>query len=196
MWVLNESKTLELSKCVVSLVTIIIGISKPQLFHWQLGFVFEEAAILSPCGVIGVTVASAVNVCTCIIQAACAFVINRINSSPVLHLLSITWHPPAVHVTIGEELRVVALVLYKLLTVSWWSCQVCQLSHISLRVLDGARIRVFAAKPSHQRPAFTVMTDNCHSNTALVSHVTIDFERFHSALSIRIDDVISTREIT
>ena len=194
MWVLNESKTLELSKCVVSLVTIIIGISKPQLFHWQLELVFEEAAVLSQCVVILVAVASEVNVCTCIIQAACAFIINRINSSPVLHLFSITWHPPAVHVTIEEEHWVVALLLYKLLTVSWWSCQVCQLSHISLRVLDGARIRAFSKKASHQLPAFTIMTENCHSNTALVSH--IDFERFHSALSIRVDDVRSTWEIT
>ena len=40
-----------------------------------------------------------------------------------------------------------------------------------------------------QRSVFTVVTDNCHSNTVLVSHVTEDFKRFLSTLSIRIDDV-------
>ena len=43
---------------------------------------------------------------------------------------------------------------------------------------------------------FTVMTDNCHSNTVFVRHVTIDLERLHFTPSIRVDDVSATREIT
>ena len=40
------------------------------------------------------------------------------------------------------------------------------------------------------------MTDNRHSNAVLVGHVTIDFEWFHSSLSIRVDEVRTIWEIT
>ena len=158
MWVLNKSKTLEFPKCVVSLVTIIKGISKPKLFHKQHEFVFEEGAFLSPCAVTHVAVASVVSVCTCIIQA-CASVINRNNSSPVFHVLSITWHPPAVHVTIVEELRVVALVLYKLLTgspvepcqppCSWWSKN-RSLCHQTLAATSRLHFHDLQLSPQHR----------------------------------------------
>ena len=44
----------------------------------------------------------------------------------------------------------------------------------------------------HQGSVFAVVTDDCHANVVLVSHVTINYERCHAAFSIRVDDVRST----
>ena len=67
-----------------------------------------------------------------------------------------------------------------------WSCSTNSL------VRDIARITAGVLKSIHQRSVFTVVTDNCHSNTVLVSRVTEVFKRFLSTFSIGIDDVRAT----
>ena len=117
-----KSITFQFSKCVICffIYTIIsnAGISKSQLCHWKLRVVSEKTAILSPCVVILIAVTVLIRVCGCVVQAARTFVWIRIDSSPVKHFLAVECHPPAVCFTIAEECRVIALVLYKLLTVN------------------------------------------------------------------------------
>ena len=47
-------------------------------------------------------------------------------------------------------------------------------------------------KAIYQRSVFTVVTDDCHANFVLVSHVTVNSERCHASFAIRIDDIRTT----
>ena len=45
---------------------------------------------------------------------------------------------------------------------------------------------------SDQGPLFTVMTNNCHTNSVLVCHVTMNSEWFVASFSIGVDNIRST----
>ena len=126
--VLDESITPQFSKRVISFFVLTsenTGISKPQLRHGKLGFVCDQTAVLPPIPIVRIAVAAEVYVCACVVQSACTFEWNRVGSTPVGHIFSVTWHPPATHFPIVKECWMIAAVLNKLLTMRRWSCQDC-----------------------------------------------------------------------
>ena len=55
--------------------------------------------------------------------------------------------------------------------------------------MDITYVASLASITINQSPGFTVMPNNCHSNSVLVSHVAMDGERFVASFSIRVDNI-------
>ena len=85
----------------------------------------------------------------------------------------------------------VTLVLDELLTVAGHSRQTCQLSQTRPSVRHVTRVRTCWITTFHQSSGFTVVTDDCHTHTGLVSHVTKHIEWSLASYTVRVDDVIS-----
>ena len=88
--------------------------------------------------------------------------------------------------------KVWKLNVFDLLTVGRYGSQVSQLEEICPSVVNITLVASCRFTSLHQCPVFAVVTDDCHANVVLVSHVTINYERCHASFSIRVDDVRST----
>ena len=55
--------------------------------------------------------------------------------------------------------------------------------------MDITHVASLALITINKSPGFTVMPNNCLSDSVLVSHVTMDCERFVASFSIRVDNI-------
>ena len=116
-------------------------------------------------------------------------------SAPVVHLFSITWHPPSF--TFRNRLYIIfTFVLDKLFTVLWDLSERCQ-----LRGADSSISYIFPVTSweftsiciSDVSSTLTVVTDDSHANSTLITHVTVHTEGCHASFAIRVNDVITWR---
>ena len=166
------------------------GISKPELFYWKLCLVSEEAAVFTQYFVILITVTAITGVCTWVGHPARALTTTRWCSAPVRHLQRITWHPPTF--SAFEQLWMITLVLYKLLTAWGDSGEASQLRKTNSRVVNVPWVAAWSFISMHICPVLTVVTDDCHANSILVSHVTVHWKWHQISLAIWINVVVST----
>ena len=178
------------------MVTLFAGslcIPESQLQNGQVGLFCKKTAVFTPCIILFIAIATAAAVCTRICHPACALVeVRRGGSTPVCHLYQVTWYPPAIRATIGMEGRAMAFILDKLLAICRHVQKTSQLWTISQTcsyVMDITYVASWRTMSINQSPGFTVVANNCHANSVLVSHVTMDSERFVASFSIRVDNI-------
>ena len=82
-----------------------------------------------------------------------------------------------------------AFVLDKLLTVRGDSGEARQLRQTGSCVLNVTGVTAAIVISLHVRSAFTVVTDYCHANSILVTHVAEYCKRLQTSLAIRVDGV-------
>ena len=164
-----------------------------QLQNREVGLFCKKTAVFTPCIIIFIAITTAAAVCTRICNPACALVeVRRGGSTPVCHLYQVTWYPPAIRATIGMEGRAMAFILDKLLAICRHFQKTSQLWNISQAysyVMDITYVASWGTISINQSPGFTVVANNCHANSTLVSHVTMDGERFVASFSIRVDNI-------
>ena len=149
-----------------------IYISKSELSDWESPFISEEAAVLTPFCVILVTIATFPSD-TRIFPAACTFLAIRRCASPVSHIFGITGYPPPIRINgIKQQHWVKTLVLDKLFAVWRDVCETRQLRQTRSGIIYVTRVTPSFLTPIHQCSVLTVMTNDCHANSVLVSHVT------------------------
>ena len=192
---LRYAVALQFPQSVIAFLTTFTSISKPELFHWKLCLVSQETAVFTPYVVILITVTAITGVCTWVGHPACALTTDSC-STPVRHLRRITWHPPSVKAVILKQHRLITLVLNKLLTVWGDSGEIRQLRQTGSSIMNVARVTTLSFKSFHQRPALTVVTDDCHANTLPVSHVTVHWEWCQSSKTIGINYIVSADAAT
>ena len=156
-------------------------------------FFSKETAVFTQHVIILIAVTSTAAVCTCVGHAACALVgIRRGGPSPVRHLNVVTWDPPSIWVPHPKEGSAMTFVLDKLLTIRrdvQKTKQLCTACQACYYVMNITYIASWAFRSIDQSPGFTVVTDNCHANSVLVSHVTMNSERFVTSFSIRVYNI-------
>ena len=190
---LTRSITLQFSQCVVTFLAATASISKPELFHWKMWFVSEETAVFTPNIVILITVTTISGVCTWIGHSACAHTTGRWCSTPVPHLIWITWHPPSLWTwTRKPKTWWITLIFDKLFAV-WGDCgETRQLRQTRSSVDNPTSVTSCLFVPIHQFSVFTVVAYDCDANSVLVIHVTSDIKRWQASFTIWINDVIPT----
>ena len=149
-----------------------ICISKSELSDWESQFISEEAAVLTPFCVILVTIATFPSD-TRIFPAACTFLAIRRCASPVSHIFGITGYPPPIRINgIKQQHWVKTLVLDKLFTMWGDFSETAQLRQTCSGVMNVSWVTPSRITPIHQCSVLAVMTNDCHANSVLVSHVT------------------------
>ena len=173
----SDAIALKLSQCMVALfitACVVAYISKPELHHGKMILVTEKSAVFTPYSVIFITVTTITGVCAWVGHPTCALTTDRC-STPVRHLNRITWHPPGC--SIFEHLWTITLILDKLLTVWGNSGETRQLGQTRSCVMNVTCVTSWRFASIHQCSAFTVVTDDCHATSTLVTHVTRDVKR-------------------
>ena len=195
LWVISRwsccTVTHKLSQGVVALLPRVFSITKPELYYWKFCLVGEETAVFTPYIVILITVTDITGFCTWVGHSACALTTARWCSTPVCHLSGITWHPPSIS-AVSEHLRFITVILYKLLTVRGDSGEIGQLRQTRSIVINDTWVATRVFKSFHMSPVLTVVTDDSHANSILVSHVTVHWEWCQISFAIWINVVIST----
>ena len=174
---------------MIAFLATVTSITKPELFYWKLCLVSQNTAVFTPYTVILITVTAKTGVCTRVGHPACALTISRC-SSLVRHLCRVTWYPPSKS-AVYEYPRMVTLVLDKLFTVCGNYGETGQLRQASSSVVNCTWVTPSSFASLHVPPALTVMTDDCHANTLLASHVTVHCEWCQSSLAIWINHIVS-----
>ena len=195
LWVISRwsccTVTHKLSQGVVAFLGQFISITKPELYYWKFCLVGEETAVFTPYIIILITVTGAFRVCTRVVHPACALTTARWCSTPVRHLIGITWHPPSIS-AIPEHLRFITAILYKLLTVCGDSGEIGQLRQTRSIVINDTWLATRVFKSFHMSPVLTVVTDDSHANSIRVSHVTVHWEWCQISFATWINVVVST----
>ena len=167
------------------------SITKPELCYWKLFLFSEKTAVFTPYSVILITVTAITGDCTWVVHPACALTTARWCSTSVRHVNGITWHPPSKY-SAFEHLRSKTVILYKLLTVWGDSGEIGQLRQTRSIVINETWVATRVFKSFHMSPVLTVVTYDSHTNSILVSHVTVHWEWCQISFAIWINVVIST----
>ena len=109
------------------------------------------------------------------------------SATPVIHFLSISRHPPSLPTF--KQLGVKTLVADELLTTCRYICQGFQLGDEDTCVCHITFMATVRITAIYMGPVFTVVTNNRHSSTFLVSHVTISLKWCLSSWTIGVNDV-------
>ena len=144
----------------------------------------ENTTIFTPHLVIFVTVTRRPRVCAYLGHSACALTTVRWCSASIIHLSGVTWHPLA-HVC---HHRMMTLILDKLFIV--WG-DFSDTNQLRQNRSGGMNVTYVIAETFHACSGFTVVTDDCHANSILVTHVTVYCKWYKRTLVIWVNDVIS-----
>ena len=173
---------------MVTLLATIASIAKPELSNRKMWLLSEETAVLSPHAIIRITIAFISGVCTWFVHPACAPATFRC-PAPVVHLSRITWHQPPMHIVKQEGIY--TLILDKLFTV-WGDCgEARQLRQTRSHVVNVTWVTPLGFISFYQCSVFTVVTDDCHANSVLISHIAESYKWLQTSLAIRIYDIIA-----
>lgn len=178
----------EFPQCVVAFFIMVSirfwksYVSKSKLCDGESWFISKEATVLTPLSIIIVTITFYLALFTWVIHAACAAVFARQCSAPVGHLTWVTGYPPSKRIfpiifAIKPQPGVKAFILNKLFTVWGDLGETRQLRQICSHVMNVTWVapRIFAA--IHKFSVLAIVTDDCHANAVLVSHITKDKKR-------------------
>ena len=182
--------TLKFSERMISFLARIACITKPQLFNRKMCLVSKETAVLTQYAVFLVTITHISRVWAWAGHPACARTTAGWRSSPVIHFDRIPWHPPSK--TTSEELWITALITDKLFAVWRDSGETRRLRKTRSGVMNISWVTARALISLHMCSTFAVVTDDCHANSILVTHITVNCKRCKRTLAIGINDVIST----
>ncbi len=177
----------QFSQCVVTLLAAIACIAKPQLFNWQMCLVSEETAVFTPYIIILITVTS-MTTYTRVGHPTCALTTARWCPAPVRHLTRITWHPEAISATNNWT---ITFILNELFTIWVDSGETRQLRQTRSCVMDVTWVTTISFTSLHESSAFTVVTNHCHANATLATHVAVNGKWCQASRAIWINDVIS-----
>ena len=181
---------------MVTLLFIIICISKPQLPDGQMRLVSEEATVFAPFLVICITVASTSFFYARAIYPACTLITISFCSVPIGHIDEIAWHPPGESSVLGlrgyfwgEYFWSFTIVLYKLFTVLRNPGETRQLRKARSCIEDVAWVTAWVFTFVHSCFVFAIVTYDCHANTVLVGHVTRDVKWLQFSFTVRVNDI-------
>ena len=177
---------------MISFFLWIIQVSESDLGHGENRLVCQQTAVFFPATVNATVVTITLfAIRTRICCSTCAHLIRACCSSPVLHLCSITWHPPSV-IVLDKTYVIVALKLDKLFTVLWDSSECCQLNGADSSVshIFSVTSPIITSRNIPNMSSFlTVMTDDRHTNSTFVTHVTVHIEGCHASFAIGVNHI-------
>ena len=159
----------QFSQCVAPFLYLMASISKPELYDWRLCLVSEDVAVFTPLIVVRITI-------TASFYPRCALASICWRSIPIRHLWFVTWHPPSKQ-SISEQTRVMTLIIDKLFTVWGDFGETRQLRQTRSGIMNVTWVTPRRIIAINQCSVLAVVTDNCHANSILVSHITSDVKR-------------------
>ena len=150
--------TAQFPQRVIRVFATVTSISKSQLSYGQYVLIRQPSTVVSLFSVILVTVTFS--------TFAFAFVAWR--PIPVIHLATLSWHPPTV-----RNLAHVAIIFYELITMLRTVYELPNRLHGN-DICNLSPVRASAFESPHMCFRLTVMSNLCHTNTILSGHIAVD----------------------